>query len=116
MALAENPCTISTPSAGRFAADRHFLNHSGGGFASNDTAEYVTVRAETSAGHQGHFAIFRASRVGVTSILSAGGDWRWRLSDNGGAILVEAGGYSSEADCREAVATLQARSARATVG
>jgi uncharacterized protein YegP (UPF0339 family) len=43
------------------------------------------------------------------------GDWHWRLSDQEGAILVEAAGYRSEAHCREAVAILQARSARATV-
>lgn len=66
--------------------------------------------------HRCHFAVFRADSVSVTSTKFAGGDWRWRLSDQEGAILVQAGGYRSEAHCREAVAILQARAARATVG
>ena len=66
--------------------------------------------------HRCHFAVFRADSVRVTSTRFAGGDWRWRLSDQDGAVLVEAGGYRSEAHCREAVAILQARAARATVG
>lgn len=65
--------------------------------------------------HRCHFAVFRADSVSVTSTKFAGGDWRWRLSDQEGAILVQAGGYRSEAHCREAVAILQARAARATV-
>ena len=66
--------------------------------------------------HRCHFAVCRADSVSVTSTKFAGGDWRWRLSDQEGAILVQAGGYRSEAHCREAVAILQARAARATVG
>ena len=66
--------------------------------------------------HRCHIAVFRADSVSVTSTKFAGGDWRWRLSDQEGAILVQAGGYRSEAHCREAVAILQARAARATVG
>ena len=66
--------------------------------------------------HRCHFAVFRADSVSVTSTKFAGGDWRWRVSDQEGAILVQAGGYRSEAHCREAVAILQARAARATVG
>ena len=66
--------------------------------------------------HRCHFAVFRADSVSVTSTKFAGGDWRWRLSDQEGAILVQAGGYRSEAHGREAVAILQARAARATVG
>ena len=41
--------------------------------------------------HRCHFAVFRADSVSVTSTKFAGGDWRWRLSDQEGAILVQAG-------------------------
>lgn len=63
---------------------------------------------------EGHFSVFRADSVSVTSTRLAGGDWRWRLADRDGEILVEAGGYRSEAHCREAVVVLQARAAHAT--
>lgn len=92
------------------AADRHFLAQSGHGYASNDLTPVGIAEAR-----QNHFAIFRAESVSLTSTRFAGGDWRWRLSDPDGTVLVEAGGYRSEAHCREAVAILQARAARATV-
>ena len=71
--------------------------------------------AQTAEFHRCHFSVSRADSIRVTSTKFVGGDWRWRLSDQVGAILVEAGGYRSEAHCREAVAILQARAARATV-
>jgi len=62
-----------------------------------------------------HFHIYRADAVRLTTTRFSGGDWRWRLSDDAGRILVEAGGYRSEAHCREAVGILQARAALATL-
>ncbi|WP_162301941.1 DUF1508 domain-containing protein [Croceibacterium ferulae] len=92
------------------SADRHFLAQSGLGYASNDL-----LPIEIAEARQNHFAIFRVESVSLTSTQFSGGDWRWRLSDPDGTVLVEAGGYRSEAHCREAVAILQARAARATV-
>ena len=62
-----------------------------------------------------HFEVFRADEVSVTSTQHVGGDWRWRLSDQDGKVLVEAGGYRSEASCRKAVEVLHARAGFATV-
>lgn len=106
--------TSGAPSAGGFAADSHFLNHGARGYASNDGSEFDSC---TESGESGpcHFSVFRADSVSVTSTRFAGGDWRWRLSEMDGAILVEAGGYRSEAHCRRAVAILQARAAHATI-
>jgi uncharacterized protein YegP (UPF0339 family) len=53
------------------------------------------------------FDVYRADEIRTSSILFVGGDWHWQLSDAAGQILVEAGGYRSEGDCREAVAMLQ---------
>jgi len=92
------------------AADRHFLSQSGHGYASNDL-----IPIEMAEAGQNHFAVFRVESVSLTSTRFAGGDWRWCLSDPDGTVLVEAGGYRSEAHCRAAVTILQARAARATV-
>jgi uncharacterized protein YegP (UPF0339 family) len=108
-------CLSGASTAGPSASNSHFLDRRGRGFASNDRADDQVTRAQLGQSHCCHFSIFRADHVSVTSTQFAGGDWRWRLSDQEGAILVEAGGYRTEAHCREAVATLQARSARATV-
>jgi uncharacterized protein YegP (UPF0339 family) len=53
------------------------------------------------------FDEYRADEIRTSSTLFAGGDWRWQLSDTAGRILVEAGGYRSEDDCRKAVAMLR---------
>lgn len=99
------------PAAAQFTADRHFLSQSGQGYASNDL-----IPVEIAEARENHFAIFRVESTRMTSTRFAGGDWCWRLSDPDGTVLVEAGGYRSEAHCREAVAVLRARAARATVG
>lgn len=98
-----------TPFAGQ-SVDRHFLSQNGHGYASNDL-----IPIETAQARQNHFSIFRAASTRMTSTQFAGGDWRWCLSDPDGTVLVEAGGYRSEAHCRQVVAILQARAARATV-
>lgn len=97
--------------SGEFVTDSHFLGKRGRGFASNDSPP----QAEPGDSRRFHFSIFRADSVSVTSTQLAGGDWRWRLSDQEGTVLVEAGGYCSAAQCREAVAILQTGAARATV-
>ena len=53
------------------------------------------------------FEIYREEEVSVTSTLFAGGDWHWRLVDADDRTLVEAGGYATEENCREAVSVLQ---------
>ena len=90
-------------------SERRFLNRAGPGFASNDGA----IPTEPDLSEQGrcHFEVFRADQVAMTSTQFGGGDWRWRLSEHDGKCLVEAGGYPSEARCREAVSILQARAA-----
>lgn len=95
------------------AVDRHFLTRAAPGFVSNDGTR--PLEPDISENAQCHFDVYRADDVRMTTTLFAGGDWRWRLSDNDRKILVEAGGYRSEADCREAVTILQARAAFATL-
>jgi uncharacterized protein YegP (UPF0339 family) len=113
--MQESTRQTGAPDTGQLSADRHFLEQTGHGFPSNDQAGGRVILSEIGEAHQGHFAIFRVQSTSLTSTQFAGGDWRWRLIDPDGAILVEAGGYRSEAHCREAVAILQARAARATV-
>lgn len=111
MGFFDNSCANNVHSAGQLAADEHFLRREAHGYASNDD----TARTDPGAAHLFHFSVFRADSVSVTSTRFAGGDWRWRLSDHEGAVLVEAGGYRHEAQCRKAVAILQAHAARAIV-
>ena len=59
------------------------------------------------------FEVYRADEIRTSSLLFAGGDWHWRLSDATGQVLVEAGGYRSEGDCRQAIAMLQRHVPRA---
>lgn len=94
------------------AADSHFLNRQRHGFASNDATH---DQPEPGGSDRWHFSIFRADRVSVTSTRFVGGDWRWCLSGPDGAVLAEGGGYRNEAQCRQAVAILQAHAARATL-
>ena len=53
------------------------------------------------------FDVYRADEFRTSSVLFAGGDWRWRLLDAAGRALVEAGGYRSETECRAAVSLLR---------
>lgn len=53
------------------------------------------------------FDVYRADEFRTSSVLFAGGNWRWRLSDAAGVYLVEAGGYRSEEECRAAVTLLR---------
>lgn len=107
------PASRST--VGQSTSDPHFAGFPERGFAANDSSDGQLACTDPAEMHQCHFSVFHAESVSVTSTRLAGGDWRWCLSDQQGTILVEAAGYRSEADCREAVAILQARSARATV-
>ena len=61
------------------------------------------------------FEIYRADEVKMTSTHFAGGDWHWRLCDEAGQALVDAGGYRDEQACRSAIAILKDRAALATV-
>ena len=62
------------------------------------------------------FDVYRADKVSMTSTQFSGGDWHWRLCDEGGRVLVDAGGYRDERVCREAIAFLRERAAAAVVG
>jgi uncharacterized protein YegP (UPF0339 family) len=59
------------------------------------------------------FEIYRADEVRMTALRFAGGDWHWRLCDEAGEVLIDAGGYRSEQACRIAVALLQDQAALA---
>lgn len=98
-----------------FAGNR-FLDMKDGGFAANDprTAPAAPTRPAPGGGN-GHFEVFREDEVSVTSTRHAGGGWRWRLCDASGLVVAEAGGYASEADCRAAVAAIQAHAGLASV-
>jgi uncharacterized protein YegP (UPF0339 family) len=61
------------------------------------------------------FEVYRADEVRMTTTLFAGGDWHWRLRDQTGKVLVDAGGYCDERTCREAIALLKGRAAHAAV-
>lgn len=54
-----------------------------------------------------YFEVYRAERVSVTSILFAGGDWRWRFCKADGLMVASSDGYASESMCRQAVEALQ---------
>lgn len=111
MGFHHNRCADGACSAGRSAAGDHFLRRDARGFASNDDS----ACADPSDTHLCRFSVFRTDSVGMTASQFAGGDWRWHLSDSDGAMLVEAGGYRQEAQCRKAVAVLRAHAARAIV-
>ena len=80
--------------------------------APSDLEKVVCVQSERQ---QCHFDVYRAERVSLTSVLFSGGDWRWKLSTPSGAILVEGGGYSTQALCRAAIAALRTDAASATI-
>ena len=61
------------------------------------------------------FKIHREDEIYVTSTLLCGGDWRWQLCSSRGYVLAEAGGFASERECRDAVATLKNNAAQASV-
>lgn len=96
------------------SGDDGYLRRSEAGYVS-DAAEDSVSRPSAFDRPRCHFEVFRADEVSVTSTRHVGGDWRWRLSDQDGQVLVEAGGYPSEASCREAVEVLHSRAGFATV-
>ena len=53
------------------------------------------------------FEVYRTDEVSTNSTQFVGGDWHWRLCDEHGQALVDAGGYSDERTCRDAVAALR---------
>ncbi|MXP42290.1 DUF1508 domain-containing protein [Altererythrobacter soli] len=61
------------------------------------------------------FDVYRTDEMNVSSTRFCGGDWHWRLTDAAGRTLVDAGGYSTEEGCREAVTILQQRAGYATL-
>ena len=72
-------------------------------------------RADSLGATPCRFEIYRADEVKMTSTHFSGGDWHWRLCDEAGQVLVDAGGYRNEQGCRSAIAILQDRAALATV-
>lgn len=62
-----------------------------------------------------HFDVYRTEQIRLTSTLFGGGDWHWRLTDQGGVMLAECGGYRNRRDCLAAVEALRAEAWSATV-
>ena len=96
----------------REPAEAHFRRMGETGSASQASAAGIP---DTLGAARGRFEVYRADEVRMTSIHFAGGDWHWRLCDEAGQVLVDAGGYRNEPDCRAAVALLKDRAAQATV-
>jgi uncharacterized protein YegP (UPF0339 family) len=61
------------------------------------------------------FEIHQEGVTRLTSLRNAGGDWRWELVDDAGAVLVAGAGYRSKALCRQAVEALKATDAQTPV-
>jgi uncharacterized protein YegP (UPF0339 family) len=61
------------------------------------------------------FDVYRTDERNVSSTRFCGGDWHWRLIDEAGCTLVDAGGYSTEGECLDAVTILQQRAGYATL-
>jgi uncharacterized protein YegP (UPF0339 family) len=59
------------------------------------------------------FEIYREDEVRLSATRFSGGDWHWRLKDASGKLLLDAGGYDTEAECQDAVHLLQAEAALA---
>jgi len=93
----------------REPADLHFRKMDAGRLAIGGQAPELATLPEKPC----RFDVYRADEIRTSSVLFAGGDWRWRLSDAAGLTLVEAGGYRSEDQCRRAVALLQRHVPRA---
>ena len=71
--------------------------------------------AQLRAGSRPHFDVYRTEQVHLTSMLSGGGDWHWRLTGKSGEILADCGGYRSQRDCLAAVEALRVEAGTATV-
>lgn len=61
------------------------------------------------------FEIYREDQIRLTTTRFSGGDWHWRLSDGAGKRLLDAGGYLTEDECRNAVRILRNEAALATM-
>ena len=61
------------------------------------------------------FEIHREDQVMVSSTQFCGGDWQWQLCSSRGQVLAEGGGFRSERECRDAIATLKNNAAMASV-
>lgn len=61
------------------------------------------------------FDVYRAEPVQLTSTLSGGGDWHWRLTSVSGDVLADCGGYRNQRDCLAAAKAVRAAAAVATI-
>ena len=61
------------------------------------------------------FEIHCEDHVMVSSTQFCGGDWQWQLCSSRGQVLAESGGFRSERECRDAIATLKNNAAMASV-
>jgi uncharacterized protein YegP (UPF0339 family) len=99
----------------RESAGTHFRKLDGGSLAAGPAAVDTESNRQPRSDAPCRFEIYRADEVRLTAIRLSGGDWHWRLSDADGKSLVEAGGYRTEDECREAIHTLRNRAALATM-
>jgi len=77
-----------------------------------DAGEIALDTADTA---RCRFEVYRTDEISTNSTQFVGGDWHWRLCDEHGRVLVDAGGYNDEHSCRDAVATLREHAGDASV-
>jgi len=65
-------------------------------------------RSTTTEENVLRFEIHQEGVTRLTSLRNAGGDWRWELIDDEGAVVVSGAGYQSKAACREVVEAIKA--------
>jgi uncharacterized protein YegP (UPF0339 family) len=106
---AANQTGPAYPSRSREPAEAHFRR------PGETPAKSAILPPEAFGTSPSRFEIYRTDEVRMTSLRFAGGDWHWRLCDEAGKVLVDAGGYRSERACRKAVTILQKRAASATL-
>lgn len=73
------------------------------------------LASDTAPSGPCRFEVYRTDEVAMNSTQFAGGDWHWRLCDEAGRVLVDAGGYRDERACRAAVTILRAQARGASV-
>ena len=109
-----SPCRSFALPRRREAANVHF-RRLGEAALPSDGMLLQVIPLRSSPESRGHapcrFEIYREEEVRLSATRFCGGDWHWRLSDAAGQLLLDAGGYDTEGECRDAIRLLQAEAA-----